>query len=242
MKSSNEAVEKSPYITYKNDLLEIITKEFRDSIEYNKKFTFNINFNNKPIERVLVKTSTAWDSAPHFVSSGSFDTNKSTSYCSDKDNVQRGYFANSSLKKFNKFNINFITNNQQTRSFKTYRSLISDNQRNPTILSRLKEAYNMPANGAKKLDSTAGMKSTIQQESLHKLVNQLGTNLTEEQKKQLKVAFAEGYLAASHPENTAEKGGKAIKFLKIIQQLLMIIVITAIMVSLFSSNNGSVFR
>lgn len=99
----------------------------------------------------------------------------------------------------------------------------------------------MPTGGPKKLESSSNTKTTMQHESLHKLVNQLGSNLTPEQKQQLKVAFAEGYLAASHTDNV-EKGGKAIKFLKIVQQLLMIIVITAIMVSLFTSNNGSVFR
>lgn len=173
------------------------------------------------------------------MSSGSFSTNKNNSYCSDKDNAKhRGYFANSTLQKITRYDINF----QQTRSFKTYRSLISESQRNPTILSRLKEAYNVPAGTAsKKMESPGSTKSPIQHESFHKLVNQLGSNLTAEQKQQLKVAFAEGYLAASHTDNV-EKGGKAMKFLKIVQQLLMIIIITAIMVSLFSSNNGSVFR
>lgn len=145
--------------------------------------------------------------------------------------------------------------------------MIAENQRNPTILSRLKEAYNQPSSsgGVKRhdtLNQSSQTKQTIQHESLSKLLNQVDTNLTTEQKHQLKLAFAEGYLAANHPEST-EKGGKAMKYLKvsyyfinllfkhilihipfqqIIQQLLMIIIITAIMASLFTSNNGSVFR
>lgn len=56
---------------------------------------------------------------------------------------------------------------------------------------------------------------TIQNESLSKLLNQTDvSNLTSEQKQQLKVAFAEGYLAANSPEN-AKKNSRAMKFLKV---------------------------
>ncbi|XP_070504486.1 ATP-dependent zinc metalloprotease YME1L isoform X2 [Chironomus tepperi] len=231
-------IEKSAYITCKSDLLEIITKEFRDSIEYNRNFTFNVDLNksNKSFNKT---SSVAWNPT-QYVSTGSFETNKNISYCSDRQ--QSNYFTNSSLKHINRFDINLF--DIQKRTFKTYRALISENQRNPTILSRLKEAYNQPAtSGGKRLETlnqTSQTKQTIQHESLSKLLNQVDTNLTTEQKHQLKLAFAEGYLAANHPDN-AEKGGKAMKYLKIIQQLLMIIIITAIMASLFTSNNGSVF-
>lgn len=232
-------VEKSTYITCKSDLLEIISKEFRDSIEYNRNFTFNIDLNKSSTS--FTKSSTVAWKPTTYLSTGSFETNKNISYCSDKQ--QNNYFTNGSLKKMNIVDINFLS--LQKRSFKTYRALIAENHRNPTILSRLKEAYNQPSSsGAKRLDAlnqTSQTKQTVQHESLSKLLNQFDTNLTTEQKHQLKLAFAEGYLAASQPENS-EKGGKAIKYLKIVQQLLMIIIITAIMVSLFTSNNGSVFR
>lgn len=122
----------------------------------------------------------------------------------------------------NRFEISFF-NSQQTRTFKTYRAVIAENHRNPTILSRLKEAYNQPSgNGggaSKRLDnlnqSGTQTKQTIQHESLSKLLSQFESNLSTEQKQQLKVAFAEGYLAAAHPENT-EKGGRAIKYLKVL--------------------------
>ncbi|CAG9804277.1 unnamed protein product [Chironomus riparius] len=235
----NNQIKESTYITCKSDLLEIITKEFRDSIEYNRNFTFNVDLSrsNKSLNK---SSSVAWKPA-QYVSTGSFETNKNISYCSDRQ--QSNYFTNGSLKKINRFD--FTLFNLQTRSFKTYRALIAENHRNPTILSRLKEAYNQPASsGVKRHDTinqTSQTKQTIQHESLAKLLNQVETNLTTEQKHQLKLAFAEGYLAANHPESS-EKGGKAMKYLKIIQQLLMIIIITAIMASLFTSNNGSVFR
>lgn len=152
-----------------------------------------------------------------------------------------------SRKPDNKF-LNFYLffsffSNHQTRSFKTYRSLITDGQRNPTILSRLKEAYNQPGGGGVKT-TLGGAQSaqTLENESLMKLLSQTDiNNITPEQKQQLKIAFAEGYLAANHPDN-AKKDGRAMKYLKVFQQLLVIAVFIGIFVSLFASNNGSVFR
>lgn len=251
-KKSNELETTAAYITFKDDPLEIIAKNFRDSIEHNnKRFTFNFNLKGS-IEKIFVKSSVTntWSSKnlPQFVSTGSFDLNKSTSYCSDRElpatHIRHNILARNHGSR--NLEINLFNNHQQRRNFKTFRAVIAENQRNPTLLSRLKEAYNQPAGSAKRLENFNNQtgqttKQTIQHESLSKLLNQFESNLTPEQKQQLKVAFAEGYLAASHPEN-AEKGGRAIKYLKIIQQLLMIIIITAIMVSLFTSNNGSVFR
>lgn len=120
--------------------------------------------------------------------------------------------------------------------------MISDNQRNPTILSRLKEAYNQPGGAGKPPLSHTPSAQTLQNESLSKLLNQADvSHLSPEQKQQLKVAFAEGYLAANHPDNE-KKGGRAMKFLKVFQQLLVIAVFIGIFISLFASNNGSVFR
>lgn len=90
--------------------------------------------------------------------------------------------------------------------------MIVDN-RNPTILSRLKEAYNQP--GGKHPMVVAQAAQNLQNESLTKLLNQSDVNnLTPEQKQHLKIAFAEGYLAANHPEN-AQKGGRAMKYLRV---------------------------
>lgn len=118
--------------------------------------------------------------------------------------------------------------------------MISDNQRNPTILSRLKEAYIQP--GGKNSLNRSPSAETLQNESLSKLLNQADiSNLNTEQKQQLKVAFAEGYLAANHPDNE-KKGGRAMKLLKVFQQLLVTAVFIGIFISLFASNNGSMFR
>lgn len=95
--------------------------------------------------------------------------------------------------------------------------MISDNNRQPTILSRLKEAYNQPGGGKVPIGGLGSSQSTqnIQNESLSKLLSEAElSSLTPEQKQQLKVAFAEGYLAANHPEN-AQKGGRAMKYLKV---------------------------
>ncbi len=78
-------------------------------------------------------------------------------------------------------------------------------------------------------------------EYLNKIL-QNNPELTDEQKDKLKVAFAEGYLAASHPDNVNKQGGRAMKYLKVLQQLLMIALFIGIFMSLLSSTNGSVFR
>lgn len=61
------------------------------------------------------------------------------------------------------------------------------------------------------------------------------------QKQRLKIAFAEGYMAGNSSDSQ-QKGGKAIKYLKVFQQVLIIVVFMGILASLFSSTNGSVFR
>lgn len=110
-----------------------------------------------------------------------------------------------------------LSKSHQVRTFKTYRSIISENQRTPTILSRLKEAYNQP-NSMKKLP-TSTTQSGQASESLAKLLNSADiNNLSDEQKQQLKVAFAEGYLAANNPDT--QKGGKTMKYLKVISMAI----------------------
>lgn len=78
----------------------------------------------------------------------------------------------------------------------------------------------------------------------------------------IKIAFAEGYLAATNSDESP-KSGKTMKYLKVsalglihvenlikilkyfskvFQQLLVIVVFIGIFLSLFSSSNGSMFR
>lgn len=223
----------------KNELMAVLRNEFKESAEHKRKFSFDIKFNN-PFDKIQIKASSVWTPSNCFVSAGSFNIDKTSSAFSHNHSQQLHYFANGGLNKVNRLEVSLLSS-QQTRSFKTYRSLISDSQRNPTILSRLKEAYNQPGGKMNPIVS-AQVAQTLQNESLTKLLSQTDVNnLTPEQKQQLKIAFAEGYLAANHPDN-AQKSGRAMKYLKVFQQLLVICVFMGIFLSLFASNNGSVFR
>lgn len=218
--------------------MELLRNEFKDSAKLRRKFTFDINFSN-PLDKILLKTSTVWSPSNSYISLGSFNLDKNTPAIPESSHESNHYFTSGGLSRLNRLEISFCSK-QQTRSFKTYRSLISDSQRNPTILSRLKEAYNQP--GGKNPAVTAQTAQTLQNESLTKLLSEADNkSLTPEQKQNVKIAFAEGYLAANHPDN-AQKGGRAMKYLRIFQQLLIIVVFMGIFVSLFASNNGSVFR
>lgn len=227
----------SSLVSLRNDLVALLSNEFKESAQNMRKFSFDINLAN-PIEKILIKTSTVWSPSNCYISSGSFNSDRNSPVFSEQKS-QSSYFANGGLSKVNRLEVSFFSNHQ-TRSFKTYRSLISDSQRNPTILSRLKEAYNQP--GGKGAITGSQSTQNVPNESLAKLLNSTDTaNLTAEQKQQMKLAFAEGYLAASHPESS-QKGGRAMKYLKVLQQLLIIAVFMGIFVSLFASNNGSMFR
>lgn len=79
-------------------------------------------------------------------------------------------------------------------------------------------------------------------EPFNKLLNEVNDpTIPDEQKQRLKIAFAEGYLTATHPDH-ANRSGKAMRYLKVLQQLLIIVVFIGIFISLFVSTNGSVFR
>lgn len=195
-------------MSLRNDLISLLSNEFKEAAKHKRKFTFNLDFSN-PLEKILIKTSSVWIPSNSYISSGSFNLDKN-SFVTNESPRPSGYFAAGGLNRVNRLEVSFFSNHQ-TRSFKTYRSLIADSQRNPTILSRLKEAYNQP--GGKSPAVVAQTAQTLQNQSLTKLLNQ-NENLTTDQKQQMKVAFAEGYLAASHPDN-AQKGGRAMKYLKV---------------------------
>jgi glutamate synthase domain-containing protein 2 len=212
----------------------MVSKEFKESIEQKKAFMFNVNFNNA-FDKVMIQTTSVWKSVPNFISTGSFTLNKNSTFCSDKDDncnntsiQQQHYFADGGFKKFHRFDVKFLKSqqqqqqHQQIRTFKTYRSIISENQRNPTILSRLKDAYNQAATTGNKIDGNVPPQTTVpnseslQTESFTKALNQYEANLTPDQKHQLKVAFATGYMAASQSDNP-EKGGRTSKYLKVLK-------------------------
>ncbi|KAL5287515.1 YME1L1 family protein [Megaselia abdita] len=121
----------------------------------------------------------------------------------------------------------------QIRMFKTERTKQSELLRNPTMSSRLKDVFG----GSARPDYSANLQS----ETFTKLLSQADDkNIDSSAKNNLKIAFAEGYVAASTGDGH-QRQGKVMKYLKVFQQLLIIVVFLGIFVSLFSSSNGSVF-
>ncbi|XP_005177130.1 ATP-dependent zinc metalloprotease YME1L isoform X2 [Musca domestica] len=118
------------------------------------------------------------------------------------------------------------------RTFKTDRSIAAELRRNPTVASRLRTAF---SGNPQKLESELSSSS----ETLKRLLEKSTEGGPEKNvENSIKVAFAEGYLAAANSEDHP-KSGKTMKYLK---QLLVIVVFIGIFVSLFSSSNGSMFR
>ncbi|EDV56714.1 ATP-dependent zinc metalloprotease YME1 homolog isoform X3 [Drosophila erecta] len=119
---------------------------------------------------------------------------------------------------------------KHVRGFKTDRSIEAEQKRNPTMTSRLKNAL---ANSPQRLDGD----TPFQAEKLRRLLAKSedhGFNNAEN----LKIAFAEGYLAAANSEDSP-KSGKTMKYLK---TLVVIVVFLGIFLSFFTTSNGSVFR
>ncbi|XP_075988541.1 ATP-dependent zinc metalloprotease YME1L [Anticarsia gemmatalis] len=120
----------------------------------------------------------------------------------------------------------------QVRGFKTERGIHADLKRNPNLINRLRLSASEPPEKQQNLGPDVAPR-------LEKLLNE-ESHLTHQQKDKIKIAFAEGYLAGSHPDNV--RGTKASKYLKLVQQLLTIVLFLAIFVSLMASVSGTVFR
>lgn len=122
--------------------------------------------------------------------------------------------------------------NVQVRGFKTERSVHADLKRNPNLINRLRlnVGDSSEKQGALSPDVAPRLEKLLSEDAL----------LSNQQKDKIKIAFAEGYLAGSHPENV--RGTKASKYLKLVQQLLTIVLFLAIFVSLMASVSGTVFR
>ena len=117
----------------------------------------------------------------------------------------------------------FIQNNGhnyiQNRGFKTVRSISAEMKRNPGMMTRIKDALGAPnpQSPSVKFDPGVATNTSIaaQNESLTKLLQQAEeSNLPVDQRQRLKIAFAEGYLTANHPDNM-HKQGRALKYLKV---------------------------
>ncbi|KPU76949.1 uncharacterized protein Dana_GF11321, isoform B [Drosophila ananassae] len=120
------------------------------------------------------------------------------------------------------------------RGFKTDRSIEAEQKRNPTMTSRLKNAL---SNAPQRPDG----ETNFQAEKLRKLLAKSDDNPNSQNAENLKIAFAEGYLAAANAEDSP-KSGKTMKYLKIFQTLVVIVVFLGIFLSFFTTSNGSVFR
>ncbi|XP_023708046.1 ATP-dependent zinc metalloprotease YME1L isoform X2 [Cryptotermes secundus] len=129
------------------------------------------------------------------------------------------------------------------RGFKTERSIMAERIRNPTIGMRLRQAFGLSYTGGSPLghpgisSTSVGKVGSFNQPEVEAEKLKDETMSTEEQHR-MKVAFAEGYL-----EGSGQKApGRTMKWLKVIQQLLIIVIFLAIFVSFMASASGSVFR
>lgn len=133
----------------------------------------------------------------------------------------------------------------QVRGFRTHRAIEAQLKRNPTFSSRFRDFFGPGSAANNRFDSLSSNISGAHQhnDALTKLLQQTEDNsgLKDDGKQRIKIAFAEGYMAANTTDGT-QKSGRAMKYLKVFQQLLIIVVFIAILTSLFSSTNGSVFR
>lgn len=134
----------------------------------------------------------------------------------------------------------------QQRGFKTVRSVSAEQKRNPGLFTRVKDTLAAPAPQiSHKYEPVPFNAQTISpqqySEPFNKLLSDINDpTIADDQKQRLKIAFAEGYLTATHPDH-ANRSGKAMRYLKVLQQLLIIVVFIGIFISLFVSTNGSVF-
>ncbi|CAH2056616.1 unnamed protein product, partial [Iphiclides podalirius] len=125
-----------------------------------------------------------------------------------------------------------LSSTKKVRNFKTERSITADLKRNPNLINRLR----LNVGDDKQQQTNLGPEVAPR---LEKLLNE-NTLLTNQQKDKIKIAFAEGFLAGSLPENARTSKGS--KYLKLVQQLLTIVLFIAIFVSLMASVSGTVFR
>lgn len=246
-----------------DDLTQYVTKKFKKSVIEKRKFTFDDIFGgrwsasattisppNLSLASAEIKPSNPWHVS--YKSGASFNENKNPSAVPSRQSLEYEKLFTASLLHLDLSSSNPFM--QHIRTFKTQRNTTAHEKRNPHFSKRILGMFGTPAVGTgpkefthaigptgQPLDTT-GVAAAVSTKSdyLTKLLSS-DVDLTDEQKKKVKIAFAEGYLAASHPDNV-HKSGRAFKYLKLFQQVLMIALFIGIFMSLFSSTNGSVFR
>lgn len=238
----------------KNNVTEFVTQKFRKAVIEKRKFTFDDVLGGQWMSAVvttlpnIVSSSSRNNNVPNqwnisYQSGATFNENKNgiAPVKSEIHAYFTSHLLNQSLRQSPFMN--------HVRTFKNHRTVTAEQKRNPTFGKRVLGLFGIQPNTPVKefahsvtppanLDPHAIIGS--KNEFLNKLL-QSTSDLSDDQKKNVKIAFAEGYLAASHPEG-GQKSGRAIKYLKVLQQVLMIALFIGIFMSLFSSTNGSVFR
>lgn len=103
-KQNNEGAERlSSLVSLRNDLVEMLKNEFKESTKDKRMFSFDINFKN-PLDTILIKTSTVWGPSNCYISSGSFNEDKN-SFAFNDNQKQNRYFTNGGLSKVNRLEI-----------------------------------------------------------------------------------------------------------------------------------------
>lgn len=247
---------KCRFNSLKSELTTFFTRQFRDAVQQGRPFTIADDvLGAKWMAQVKTLTTAGTGKTATIQTGGSWNVNY-TSTDSFRDNKASALSLPRGLLQSNCSSIF----GDQIRTFKTHRNVGAEKRRNPGLGSRLQGMLGQadPSTVSSKeftyqIAPTTGPGSTVdsaavlgshlgsKNEYLNRILNSNDTNLTEDQKNKVKIAFAEGYLAASHPDNV-HKSGRAFKYLKLLQQLLMIALFVGILMSLFSSTNGSVFR
>ncbi|XP_063707797.1 ATP-dependent zinc metalloprotease YME1L [Culicoides brevitarsis] len=238
-KNSKNLLQKATTTTVKcefadlgRDLTQFVTQKFRKSVLEGKKFTFDDVFGARWSAVVSATTTTSplkqnpWHVS--YTSAASFNENRNP----ETKNVLTARFTSPF--------------SSQIRSFKTHRNTEAQEKRNPLLSQRILGMLGTSGSAATTTRVTKTGPATVDTTTLsgakHEYLQKLlatDTDLTEEQKKRLKIAFAEGYLASS--EN-AHKQSRTARYLNIFKQILMIGFIIFLATNLFFSANGSLFR
>lgn len=133
-------------------------------------------------------------------------------------------------------NDSYCAFNVQLRGFKTDRSVKAELQRNPHLVTRIKNAFGLSSQNQQ--DPLKTPTSPANAEKLKQLLGN-GESLSESEKQKIKIAFAEGYLLGN---NSSNKMGRTQKYFKVFTQMITVFIFLAIIISLMASASGSVFR
>uniref|UniRef100_A0A1B6HZT6 AAA+ ATPase domain-containing protein n=1 Tax=Homalodisca liturata TaxID=320908 RepID=A0A1B6HZT6_9HEMI len=124
----------------------------------------------------------------------------------------------------------------QIRHFKTDRSIHAESLRNPSLVSRMRTLLGLDENPTSIIRDDKLIISNTELDKMKTMMADEGLSLEDQQK--IKVAFAEGYVAGQGSKNPS----KTVKWLKVLQHVLTIILFFGIFISLMASASGSVFR